>query len=98
MEAGQFLKLWIDGYKFLLECKRVLKSKGKACIILKNSSIKILEEFEEIKTYEVFIELIEKHANTMGLKIIDSFSKPRHQIQFGKVDYFHILLFEKSRS
>jgi hypothetical protein len=96
-EAGQFLKLWIDGYYFLLECNRILKNKGKACLILKNSSIKILEEFEEIKTNEVFMELIEKHFKTLRFKIIETFSKPRQQFHFGKIDYYHIILYEKSR-
>lgn len=96
-EAAQFLKLWINGYYFLLECSRILQAGCKACLILKNPSLKILEEFEEMKTIEVFKELIIKHAETMRFNIIESFCKSRQQIHFGKIDYYHILLFEKSK-
>lgn len=94
-EAGLFLKLWIDGYYFLLECSRILKKNGKGCIIFRNPSLKILEEFEEINTIEVFKELIEKHEKTMHLKTLESFQKPDLQYHFGKIDFYHILIIIK---
>ena len=94
-DAGLFLKLWIDGYYFLLECSRILKKGGKGCLIVKNPSIKIVEEFEEINSLEIFSELIEKHADTLHLKKIESFQKPDQQNHFGKMDFYHILIFTK---
>ena len=94
-EAGLFLKLWIDGYYFLLECSRILKKNGKGCLIFRNPSIKILEEFEEINTIEVFKEMIEKHEKTMHFKTLENFQKPDQQYLFGKMDFYHILLITK---
>jgi hypothetical protein len=94
-EAGLFLKLWIDGFTFLTECSRILKTNGKVCLILANPSIKILEEFEEINNLEAFKELIKKNKNALNLKIEEFFSKPDQLNHFGKMDFYHILIISK---
>ncbi|HEM49187.1 MAG TPA: hypothetical protein ENO27_03150 [Caldithrix sp.] len=94
-EAGLFLKLWIDGYSFLTECSRLLKKDGKACLILTNPSIKILDQAEEINNIEVFKELIGKNENVLQLKIFENFCKPDQLNHFGKMDFYHILIISK---
>lgn len=94
-EAGMYLKLWIDANCFLHECSRILKKDGNICLIVKNPSIKISEEVEEIKTSEVFKELVEKTENDIQLKITKSMHKPDQKNNFGKTDFHYILLLSK---
>lgn len=94
-EAASLLKLWIDGYYFLLECCRLLKVNSTACIILKNIPLKIQEEFEEIRNIQIFKELIEKHVRTMHFQIINTIQKPSVNKLFGKEEHYDILILKK---
>lgn len=94
-DAGCFLKYWIDGYLLLKKMARVLKDGSKGCLIIKNSSYKLNDTFEEVKTSAVLQELLQKHRNDLDLHLLDTFEKRDHQQPFGQHRNLHLLLFRK---
>ena len=94
-DAGCFLKYWIDGYWLLKKMAHVLKDGGRGCLIIKNSSYKLNNTFEEVKTSAVLQELLNKHRTELDLHLLDTFEKRDYQQPFGHHRNLHLLLFSK---